>query len=216
MDRSRPTPRPKTDPKVVPIQNHRQEAIARETSKARELAKSPATKVKALNALRLRKVQEQLLDRVEGWILQVDELLLGIESAQATAVVLEKLKMGNEALRNAQRGYSLRDVESVLVDMDDAREHEEAVRAMIEGSLSAEDDEVCEAELAALEALEAREANDEPSEATTTRVAGTSGAVPTMPDVPEKAPDLPDAPLGLGTAGAVEEEEEERREALAA
>jgi len=216
LDRSRPTPRPKTDPKVVPIQNHRQEAIARETSKARELAKSPATKVKALNALRLRKVQEQLLDRVEGWILQVDELLLGIESAQATAVVLEKLKMGNEALRNAQRGYSLRDVESVLADMDDAREHEEAVRAMIEGSLSAEDDEVCEAELAALEALEAREANDEPSEATTTRVAGTSGAVPTMPDVPEKAPDLPDAPLGLGTAGAVEEEEEERREALAA
>ena len=77
---------------------------------------------------------------------------MGIESAQATAVVLEKLKMGNEALRNAQRGYSLRDVESVLADMDDAREHEEAVRTMIEGSLSAEDDEVCEAELAALEA----------------------------------------------------------------
>ena len=151
----------------------------------------------------------------------MDELLLGIESAQATAVVLEKLKMGNEALRNAQRGYSLRDVESVLADMDDAREHEEAVRAMIEGSLSAEDDEVCEAELAALEAMEeALDASDEPSEATTTttRVAGTSGAVPTMPDVPEKAPDLPDAPLGLGTAGAVEEEEEEeeRREALAA
>ena len=149
----------------------------------------------------------------------MDELLLGIESAQATAVVLEKLKMGNEALRNAQRGYSLRDVESVLADMDDAREHEEAVRAMIEDSLSAEDDEVCEAELAALEAMEeALDANEEPSEATTTRVAGTSGAVPTMPDVPEKAPDLPDAPLGLGTAGAVEEEEEEeeRREALAA
>ncbi len=143
---------------------------------------------------------------------------MGIESAQATAVVLEKLKMGNEALRNAQRGYSLRDVESVLADMDDAREHEEAVRAMIEGSLSAEDDEVCEAELAALEALEAPDANDEPSEATTTRIAGTSGAVPTMPGVPEKAPGLPDAPLGLGTAGAVEEEEEEeeRREALAA
>ena len=80
-------------------------------------------------------------------------------------------------------------MESVLADMDDAREHEEAVRAMIEGSLSAEDDEVCEAELAALEAPEATEANEtEPSEATTTRVAGTSGAVPTMPDVPEKAP----------------------------
>jgi hypothetical protein len=39
--------------------------------------------------------------------------------------------------------------------MDDARDHEETVRAMIDGSLSVEDDEAVEAELAALEALEA-------------------------------------------------------------
>ena len=80
-----------------------EEAIARETVKAREFAKSPATKAKALNALRLRKVQEQLSSRVDGWILQVDELLMSIEQARTTATVLEKLNMGNEALKQADR-----------------------------------------------------------------------------------------------------------------
>ena len=204
-----------------------QEAIARETVKAREFAKSPATKAKALNALRLRKVQEQLSSRVDGWILQVDELLMSIEQARTTATVLEKLKMGNEALKQAQKGYSLKDVEGILGDMDDARDHEETVRAMIDGSLSVEDDEAVEAELAALEALEA----EAEAEAAVEEEAGVKKAeaneieaeakvlVPDMPDVPEKAPDLPDAPLGEGTdalAGREETEEDGEMEAVAA
>jgi charged multivesicular body protein 6 len=210
-----------------------QEAIARETVKAREFAKSPATKAKALNALRLRKVQEQLSSRVDGWILQVDELLMSIEQARTTATVLEKLKMGNEALKQAQKGYSLKDVEGILGDMDDARDHEETVRAMIDGSLSVEDDEAVEAELAALEALEAEaeakaeadveeEAEAKEVEADVKEVeAEATVVVPDMPDVPEKAPDLPDAPLGEGTdalAGKeeTETEEEEEMEAVAA
>jgi charged multivesicular body protein 6 len=211
-----------------------QEAIARETVKAREFAKSPATKAKALNALRLRKVQEQLSSRVDGWILQVDELLMSIEQARTTATVLEQLKMGNEALKQAQRGYSLKDVEDILGDMDDAREHEETVRAMIDGSLSVEDDEAVEAELAALEALEAEAEGEAEAEAAVEEEAETKEVetdvkeveaeatvvVPDMPDVPEKAPDLPDAPLGEGTdalAGKEETEgEEEEMEAVAA
>lgn len=212
-----------------------QEAIARETVKAREFAKSPATKAKALNALRLRKVQEQLSSRVDGWILQVDELLMSIEQARTTATVLEKLKMGNEALKQAQKGYSLKDVEGILGDMDDARDHEETVRAMIDGSLSVEDDEAVEAELAALEALEAEAeaeaavdveakaeaeaAVEEEAEANEVEADATV-VVPDMPDVPEKAPDLPDAPLGEGTdalAGEeMETETEEEMEAVAA
>ena len=206
-----------------------QEAIARETVKARDFAKSHATKAKALNALRLRKVQEQLSSRVDGWILQVDELLMSIEQARTTATVLEKLKMGNEALKQAQKGYSLKDVEGILGDMDDARDHEETVRAMIDGSLSVEDDEAVEAELAALEALEA-EAEGEAEAEAEVAVEEEAGAkeveaeatvvVPDLPDVPEKAPHLPDAPLGEGTdalAGKEEEsEEEEEMEAVAA
>ena len=208
-----------------------QEAIARETVKAREFAKSPATKAKALNALRLRKVQEQLSSRVDGWILQVDELLMSIEQARTTATVLEKLKMGNEALKQAQKGYSLKDVEGILGDMDDARDHEETVRAMIDGSLSVEDDEAVEAELAALEALEAEaeaeaeDAVEEEAEAKEVEAgakevdAEAKVVVPDMPDVPEKAPDLPDAPLGEGTdalAGKEGTEEEGEMEAVAA
>jgi charged multivesicular body protein 6 len=161
----------------------------------------------------------------------VDELLMSIEQARTTATVLEKLKMGNEALKQAQRGYSLKDVEGILGDMDDARDHEETVRAMIDGSLSVEDDEAVEAELAALEALEAEaeaeakaedaveEAKDVEAEAKEVDAEATV-VVPDLPDVPEKAPDLPDAPLGEGTdalAGKGETEtEEEEMEAVAA
>ena len=205
-----------------------QEAIARETVKARDFAKSPATKAKALNALRLRKVQEQLSSRVDGWILQVDELLMSIEQARTTATVLEKLKMGNEALKQAQKGYSLKDVEGILGDMDDARDHEETVRAMIDGSLSVEDDEAVEAELAALEALEAEAEGEAEAEAEVAVEeeadakeveAEATVVVPDMPDVPEKSPDLPDAPLGEGTdalAGKEGTEEEGEMEAVAA
>ena len=152
---------------------------------------------------------------------------MSIEQARTTATVLEKLKMGNEALKQAQKGYSLKDVEGILGDMDDARDHEETVRAMIDGSLSVEDDEAVEAELAALEALEAEAEGEAEAEA---EVAGEEEAdakeveaeatvvVPDMPDVPEKSPDLPDAPLGEGTdalAGEGETEEGEMEAAAA-
>ena len=150
-----------------------------------------------------------------------------IEQARTTATVLEKLKMGNEALKQAQKGYSLKDVEGILADMDDAREHEETVRAMIDGSLSVEDDEAVEAELAALEALEAEAEGEAEAEAEVAVEeeadakeveAEATVVVPDMPDVPEKSPDLPDAPLGEGTdalAGEGETEEGEMEAAAA-
>ena len=152
---------------------------------------------------------------------------MSIEQARTTATVLEKLKMGNEALKQAQKGYSLKDVEGILGDMDDARDHEETVRAMIDGSLSVEDDEAVEAELAALEALEAEAEGEAEAEAEVAVEeeadakeveAEATVVVPDMPDVPEKAPDLPDAPLGEGTdalAGEGETEEGEMEAAAA-
>ena len=152
---------------------------------------------------------------------------MSIEQARTTATVLEKLKMGNEALKQAQRGYSLKDVEDILGDMDDARDHEETVRAMIDGSLSVEDDEAVEAELAALEALEAEAEGEAEAEAEVAVEeeadakeveAEATVVVPDMPDVPEKSPDLPDAPLGEGTdalAGEGETEEGEMEAAAA-
>jgi len=152
---------------------------------------------------------------------------MSIEQARTTATVLEKLKMGNEALKQAQKGYSLKDVEGILGDMDDARDHEETVRAMIDGSLSVEDDEAVEAELAALEALEAEAEGEAEAEAEVAVEeeadakeveAEATVVVPDMPDVPEKSPDLPDAPLGEGTdalAGEGETEEGEMEAAAA-
>ena len=87
-----------------------------------------------------------------------------IEQAQATASVLQRLKQGNEALKTAQAGFSLEDVQGILADMDDVKEHQADVDRLIADSLTEQDDDAIEAELAALEEAE------KPADAVTTRV----------------------------------------------
>jgi len=87
-----------------------------------------------------------------------------IEQAQATASVLQRLKQGNEALKTAQAGFSMEDVQGILADMDDVKEHQADVDRLIADSLTEQDDDAIEAELAALEEAE------KPANAVTTRV----------------------------------------------
>ena len=192
---------------------NQQEAIARETQSAKSLAKTPGKKAQALNALKRRKVQEQLATRIDGWLLQVEELLGSIEEAQATAVVLLRLKQGNEALKAAQAGYTLDDVANILRDMDDAKEHAEEVNRAIAENLTAADDEAVEAELAALEAAERGDESEKVSsvqveEAAAAAAAAVGAKLPAVPDI-VTTPDMPDAPLGTGVGGGAEVEEEE-------
>eukprot|EP00982_Pelagococcus_subviridis_P015912 31439-Pelagococcus_subviridis.AAC.9 len=135
------------------------DAIARETAIASKAAKegTAAGRSAATRALRRRRLQTQMSTRVFEWLMRVEELLSSIEEAQATAVVVERLRQGNEALKRAQAGYSLDDVNAVLEGMEDAREHNEAVDRMMAAHLNAEDDEAVEEELRAMEAEETRE-----------------------------------------------------------
>ena len=125
------------------------DAIARETAIASKAAKegTAAGRSAATRALRRRRLQTQMSTRVFEWLMRVEELLSSIEEAQATAVVVERLRRGNEALKLAQAGYSLDDVHAVLEGMEDAREHNEAVDRMMATHLSAEDDEAVELSL---------------------------------------------------------------------
>ena len=144
--------------------------------------------------------------------MQVEELLASIEQAQATAAVLERLKQGNEALRRAQSGYSIEDVQSVLSDLEEAKEREEEVNAMLSERLTEEDDAAAEAELEALEAEEeAAEAKTRPNananananaaERERGRDASPAEVSAAMPAAPSSAPELPDAPTGESDAG---------------
>ena len=146
--------------------------------------------------------------------MQVEELLASIEQAQATAAVLERLKQGNEALRRAQSGYSIEDVQSVLSDLEEAKEREDEVNAMLSERLTEEEDAAAEAELEALEAEEqAAEAKTRPNanenanenanaaERERGRDASPAEVSAAMPAAPSSAPELPDAPTGESDAG---------------
>jgi charged multivesicular body protein 6 len=192
-----------------------EEAIARETATAAAAAKTPGGRSRALTALRKRKLQTQMGDRVQDWLLRLETMLADIEHAQATAEVLERLRDGNEALKRAQAGYSLDDVNAVLRDMDEAKEHDAEVNELLRAGLSAREDEEAEAELAALEREAEAEVEAEATRAARGReVAGEGeGETPErvaeeMPDAPvEEMPDMPDVPKGRA-----EGEEEEARE----
>lgn len=153
--------------------------------------------------------------------MQVEELLASIEQAQATAAVLERLKQGNEALRRAQSGYSIEDVQSVLSDLEEAKEREEEVNVMLSERLTEEDDAAAEAELEALEAEEeAARAKTKPNanarEGEREKDASPAQVFAAMPAAPSSAPELPDAPTGVTDAGREEASPSGNRETVAA
>jgi len=189
-----------------------EDAIARETATAAAAAKTPGGRSRALTALRKRKLQTQMGDRVQDWLLRLETMLADIEHAQATAEVLERLRDGNEALKRAQAGYSLDDVNAVLRDMDEAKEHDAEVNELLRAGLSAREDEEAEAELAALEREAEAEVEAEATRAARGReVAGEGeGETPErvaeeMPDAPvEEMPDMPEVPKGRAEGGEEE------------
>jgi charged multivesicular body protein 6 len=88
--------------------------------------------------------------------MSVETLLSSIEQAQATAVVLKRLKEGNEALREAQAGYGVEDVHETLREMEAGAEREAEINAMLADQLDQNAEDAALAELAELE----RAAND--------------------------------------------------------
>ena len=129
--------------------------IARETANAKALAKS-GERARCLHALRRRKLHERNANRIDEWAMSVETLLSSIEQAQATAVVLKRLKEGNEALREAQAGYGVEDVHETLREMEAGAEREAEINAMLADQLDQNAEDAALAELAELE----RAAND--------------------------------------------------------
>ena len=144
--------------------------IARETANAKALAKS-GERARCLHALRRRKLHERNANRIDEWAMSVETLLSSIEQAQATAVVLKRLKEGNEALREAQAGYGVEDVHETLREMEAGAEREAEINAMLADQLDQNAEDAALAELAELE----RAANDTNVSETTEDAATTKG-----------------------------------------
>lgn len=184
--------------------------IARETANAKALAKS-GERARCLHALRRRKLHERNASRIDEWAMSVETLLSSIEQAQATAVVLQRLKEGNEALREAQAGYGVEDVHETLREMEAGAEREAEINAMLADQLDPDAEDAALAELAELE----RAANDvsETTEETATRRETENEKTKTVEEV---ASALPSAPRAIMAKEATKESKEESRVRVAA
>lgn len=124
--------------------------IDREQQIARELV-AQGRKDRALLALKRRKLQEGQAERLDGWLLNVQGMLLNIETTKSQAQLFAALKEGNKAMKEMQQAMPLEEVDKLMQDSADAKAYADELNQMLGQSLNPEQQEAAEAELEELE-----------------------------------------------------------------
>ncbi|TRY60699.1 hypothetical protein DNTS_013994 [Danionella cerebrum] len=151
-----------------------QKKITLQMEKERQLAKQllkDGKKEKAILLLKKKRYQDQLLDKTENQISNLERMVQDIEFAQIEMKVIEGLKVGNDCLKKMHEVLSIEEVERIMDETHDAIEYQKQIDEMLAGSLSQEDEEAVLAELEAITQGDSELA---------------------LPDVPEK--ELPEVP----------------------
>lgn len=168
-------------------------AIEKETEAAAELARR-GQRDRALLCLKKKRYQMTLMSQIEGALDNVQSLVDSIEFAQLTAQVVDRLKVGKDALEELNRQVTVEDVERIMDDTADAIAYRQEIAQLLGTKLSDEDTDAAEEELAALLAADAQTAAVK-APTTTTK---TEELIAKIPEVPQ--------------GGQVEVEEEEEAE----
>nr|XP_057922464.1 charged multivesicular body protein 6 isoform X2 [Doryrhamphus excisus] len=130
-----------------------QKKINLQLEKERLLAKKllkDGKKEKALLLLKKKRYQDQLLDKTENQISNLERLVQDLEFAQIEKKVIDGLKVGNECLKKMHQVMSIEDVERILDETQEAVEYQRQIDDMLAGSLSQEDQDAVLAELEAI------------------------------------------------------------------
>ncbi|XP_061782787.1 charged multivesicular body protein 6 [Nerophis lumbriciformis] len=130
-----------------------QKKINLQLEKERLLAKKllrDGKKERALLLLKKKRYQDQLLDKTEKQISNLERLVQDLEFVQIEKKVLDGLKVGNECLKKMHEVMSIEDVERILDETQDAVDYQRQIDDMLAGSLSQEDEDAVLAELEAI------------------------------------------------------------------
>lgn len=119
--------------------------------------------------LRKKKYQEKLLENADGQLENLEKLAADLEFAQVELQVLEGLKAGNAALSKVHEILTIDEVERVLDETKEAVDKQQEINALLNGVLSAEDEDDVLAELDSLVRAET----------------GVDAELPRLPDVPQ-------------------------------
>lgn len=144
-----------------------QKKITLQLEKERQFAKQllkDGKKEKALLLLKKKRFQEQLLDKTENQISNLERMVQDIEFAQIEMKVIEGLKVGNDCLKKMHEVLSIDEVERIMDETHDAVEYQRQIDDILSGSLTQEDEDAVLAELEAItqDQVELPEVPDEP------------------------------------------------------
>ncbi|KAL8136764.1 hypothetical protein V2J09_002765 [Rumex salicifolius] len=170
--------------KLGQYQQQLEAVIEAEKQAARDLIREKR-KERALLALKKKKVQEELLQKVDAWLLNVEQQLADIELTSKQKAVFESLKAGTSAIKAIQSEINLDDVQKLMDDTAEAKAYQDEINAILGEQLTTEDEEEVLAEFDNLEALITAE--DLPEVPTETLQTDDQEDL-NLPDVPTKAP----------------------------
>ncbi|KAF4365491.1 hypothetical protein G4B88_025670 [Cannabis sativa] len=136
--------------KLAQYQQQLDAIIEAEKQAARDLIRENK-KDRALLALKKKKAQEELLKKVDVWVINVEQQLADIELTSKQNAVFESLKSGSEAMKALQNEVNLDDVQKLMDDTAEAKAYQDELNAILGEQLSAEDEEDILAEFESLE-----------------------------------------------------------------
>ncbi|KAK1878163.1 Brain-specific angiogenesis inhibitor 1-associated protein 2, partial [Dissostichus eleginoides] len=130
-----------------------QKRIYLQLQKERLLAKQllkDGKKEKALLLLKKKRYQDQLLEKTEHQISNLEHMVQDIEFMQIEMKVIEGLKVGNDCLKSMHEIMSIEDVERIMDETQDSIDYQKQIDELLAGALTQEDEDAVLAELEAI------------------------------------------------------------------
>ncbi|KAL7072340.1 hypothetical protein ACQ4LE_008665 [Meloidogyne hapla] len=103
-------------------------------------------KSQALLLLKRKRYEETTVNQVLVYLDRITQMINSLEMAQLNVEVTERLKQGNEALKQINESISIEEVERIIEESREAEAFQEELAFLLRGKLSEEDEQAAEEE----------------------------------------------------------------------